>query len=242
VTAGTATSLPKKSSSDPGWKPGFWKWTLIPAATAACAAIAFGIWYTQRDTPEKVEKLLAKSFTEQRPMEFRWPGAEWGPVRVTRGANSPALSRSAALYEAEQILTGKQVDNSSGANWLQAKAEAELLDGQSPQMAIADLNQALAIDPSSTSLNLLLAIAYAQQGNISEDRSSREKALDLFSKVLQQEPANPSALFNRALVYEKIGMKEQAIADLNALLQTEKDRRWADEAQQKLEESIKINK
>jgi tetratricopeptide (TPR) repeat protein len=234
--AGAATSLPKKSSAAGGRKPFLWKWALVPAATAACAAIAFGVWYTQRDTPEKVEKLLAQAYTEKRPMEMRWPGAEWGPVRVTRGASNSALSGSSSLYEAEQILAEKQAANSSNANWLRAKAEAELLDGQSPQAAIADLNQALAMDPSSTSLNLLLGIAYAQEGNVSDDRSSREKALELFSKVLQQEPANPSALFNRALVYEKLGRKEQAIADLNVLLQNEKDSGWADEAQRKIKE------
>jgi tetratricopeptide (TPR) repeat protein len=242
--AGAAPSLPKKSSADGARKPFFWKWALIPGYAAVTAAICLivslgtvGIWYARRDTPEKVEKLLAQAYTEKRPMEFRWPGAEWGPVRVTRGAGNSALSGSSSLYEAEQILAEKHAANSSNANWLRVKAEAELLDGQSPQTPIADLNQALAMAPSSISLNLLLGIAYAQEGNISEDRGSREKALELFSKVLQLEPANPSALFNRALVYEKLGMKDQSIADLNALRQNEKDSGWAYEAKMKLDES-----
>ncbi|HEU4415334.1 MAG TPA: hypothetical protein VFT65_11175, partial [Candidatus Angelobacter sp.] len=61
------------------------RWALVPAAAAAAAAIAVGIWYTQRDTPEKVEKLLAQAYTENRTIEMRWPGAEWDRANVTRG-------------------------------------------------------------------------------------------------------------------------------------------------------------
>ena len=89
ATAAPATdgrSAPQKWFAKPTTerKPFFWKWVLVPASAALVAMAVFSIWYTQRDTPEKVEKLLAQAYTEQRTMEMRWPGAEWGPVRVTR--------------------------------------------------------------------------------------------------------------------------------------------------------------
>jgi hypothetical protein len=52
-------------SASLGRKPFAWRLVLIPAAGAICAAISFGVWYSQRETPEKVEKLLGQAYTEK---------------------------------------------------------------------------------------------------------------------------------------------------------------------------------
>ena len=65
---------------------------LAPAAIAASALIAFGLWFTQRDTPEKVEKLLAQAYTEQRTMEMRIPYAAHADFRQTRSGESASCS------------------------------------------------------------------------------------------------------------------------------------------------------
>ena len=67
------------------WRRFFpWKWIMVPALPAV-ALIAVGIWYLQRDTPEKAEKYPGPGLrTEKRTIEFRWPGAKWSsfdPVR-----------------------------------------------------------------------------------------------------------------------------------------------------------------
>ena len=214
---------------------------LAPAAIAAAALIAFGLWFTQRDTPEKVEKLLAQAYTEQRTMEYRWPGAEWGPVRVTRGSGQSPLSRPTSQLEAEKILAEHQASASKDPNWLTAKAEAELLDNQ-PQLAISDLTQSLSANPGSSNIELMLAIAYAQQGDKSDDRASREKALELLNRILNRiKIADPAARFNRALLYQRLNMPEKAKADWTALARHGVSGRdpsiaqWAKEAQQELE-------
>lgn|GEM_PF-1891338 len=216
---------------------------LVPAAIAASALLAFGLWFTQRDTPEKVEKLLAQAYTEQRTMEYRWPGAEWGPVRVTRGSGQSALSRPTSQLEAETILAEHQASNSAGTSaatfkdpkWLTAKAEAELLDNQ-PQLAITDLTQALSANPASSDIELMLAIAYAQQGDATNDTTSRKKALGLLNKVIaQKNPPDPVALFNRALVFDRLGMTNQAHADRSELSNSGKTGGWSDESKRNLQ-------
>jgi tetratricopeptide (TPR) repeat protein len=202
---------------------------LAPAAIAASALLAFGLWFTQRDTPEKVERLLAQAYTEQRTMEYRWPGAEWGPVRVTRGAGQSHLSRPSSQLEAEKILAEHQGSNSSDPKWLTAKAEAEMLDNE-PQLAIADLTQALATNPGSSNIELMLAIAYAQQGDKLNDNASWEKALEFLDKILRRKTiADPAAMFDRALLHQRLNIPEKAAADWDELLKWEHQPSWKPE-------------
>jgi tetratricopeptide (TPR) repeat protein len=217
----------------PGFGGRSLRWILVPVAVAATALIAFGLWYANHDTPEKVEKLLAQAYTEQRTMEYRWPGAEWGPVRVTRGAGQSHLSRPAVQLEAERILAEHQGSSSSDPKWLAAKAEAELQRGELPA-AIADLAAALAGDPGSSRIQLLLAIAYAQQGDATNNITSRETALEILNKVISKtETPDPAALFNRALVYQRLKLPEKAQTDWNELQRTDNQPLWQDEARQK---------
>ena len=71
------------------WRRFFsWKWIMVPALPAV-ALIAVGIWYLQRDTPEKVAKLEAQAFTEQRTTEMRVPNAAYADFNQS----APATSR-----------------------------------------------------------------------------------------------------------------------------------------------------
>jgi hypothetical protein len=219
-------------------RPGGWslRWILVPAAVAATALIAFGIWYANHDTPEKVEKLLAQAYTEQRTMEYRWPGAEWGPVRVTRGAGQSHLSRPAAQLEAEKILAEHQSGDAADPDWRTAKAEAELLDNN-PEAAIADLNQAAAVNAGSIKSETLLAIAYAQKSDQMDDRTSREKALEILTRLMNRKSNGERRvlLYNRAIVYEHLGQPDKALADRMELAKWENHGAWADEARKKIE-------
>jgi tetratricopeptide (TPR) repeat protein len=210
-------------------RPGGWslRWILVPAAVAATALIAFGLWYANHDTPEKVEKLLAQAYTEQRTMEYRWPGAEWGPVRVTRGAGQSHLPRPAAQLEAERILAEHQGNSSSDPKWLTVKAEAELQKGELPA-AISDLAAALSRDPGSIRIKLLLAIAYAQQGEISGDRASSEQSLVLLDDFQDSQYAN-AARFNRGLVLKQLNLQDKSREEFDSLVHEETQPSWRPE-------------
>jgi hypothetical protein len=229
-------SLPnRKSSAHPGRKAFFWKWAFAPAATAACAAIAFSVWFTQRDTPEKVEKLLAQAYTEQRTMEMRWPGAEWGPMRVTRGPEDSRFTKSANLLKAEQTIRKYRTVDSK--EWVRPAALAEILEDR-PASAIEWLREALVTQPNSSIFKLDLAIAYAQQSAISADPKYRATAIELFNDILKSTPNSQEALFNLALMYTNAAMWGQAVTAWDNYLRVDPGSSWAQEAKQKREFAI----
>jgi tetratricopeptide (TPR) repeat protein len=214
-----------------------WKWIMVPALPAV-ALIAAGFWYFQRDTPEKVEKLLAQAQTEQRTTEMRWPGASWSQYSVQRGTKFEAKSTS--LMQTE-IAVGRQAEKTlQKLAWIRIVAEKEIIAGH-PQNAIPALEQAVRSHPSSVPLLLDLAIAYFGQGEQTRSQESYEKSRDLLSSVLQREPTNTVALFNRALVYERLNAKGKAADDWKTFLKTEKDVRWLVEAQKKLADLSDLN-
>jgi hypothetical protein len=237
VTAGTATSLPKKSSSDPGWKPGFWKWALIPAATAACAAIAFGIWYTQRDTPEKVEKLLAQAYTEKRTMEMRIPYAAHADFKQKRSGESESiLNLPPSLRKSAELIDLQLEKNPDNPTWLLLQARFELLEWNYKQalVALAKIEDTKVID--SPEMSMTRALALYEQAELESERRDQAygEVVNLTGKIIQHTPDDPVALFNRALACEKIYAYECAIADYEHLLKIGPGNGWDQEIQDHL--------
>jgi tetratricopeptide (TPR) repeat protein len=240
----TAREMLKRAiPSPPSPRPIFsWKWIMTPAAAvAACAFLALGIggvWYARRDTPEKIEKLLAQANTEQRTMEMRWPGADWSQYSVQRGtiveAKSTSLMRAEIAVERQTEKTLQEI------GWIRVAAETQVIAGH-PQNAIPALEQAVRSHPGSAPLLLDLAIAYFGQGEQIHSQESYEKSRDLLGSVLQREPTNTVALFNRALVYERLNAKDKAADDWKTFLKTEKDVHWLAEAQKKLTDLSDLN-
>jgi tetratricopeptide (TPR) repeat protein len=231
VTAesGKKSSAGRQVSTAPDRKPISWKWALVPAAAAVVAVAAFSIWYTQRDTPEKVETLLAQAYSEHRTTQMRWPGAEWRQYEGTRGKDGkePPIS----LLEAEHAIEGQSETTQHDAGWIRVAAETKIIAGE-PRKAIPVLEQELRSHPASVPLLLDLATAYFSLA----DQESCAKSRALLDSVLQQEPNNAVALFNRALVLERINDRQKAEEDWNAFLNIEKDPRWLAEAQKHRED------
>jgi hypothetical protein len=235
-TAGTVESGEKPAgklvSTASNRKPFFWKWALVPAAAAVVAVAAFSIWYTQRDTPEKVEMLLTQAYTEQRTMEMRIPGASWGSYSISRGRKDRLKPLS--LLEAEDALGRQSYTSLQKADWIRALAEAYII-GDEPQKAISILEKMARSSRLSNRLQVDLALAYFGQGEQTHDAKSYEKSGELLDSLLQQQPTNVVALFNRALVYERLNAKDKAEEQWKTYLNVEKDPAWSAEAQTRLE-------
>jgi tetratricopeptide (TPR) repeat protein len=212
-------------------KPFFWKWVLVPAAAATVAVAAFSIWYTQRDTPEKVEKLLAQAYTEQRTTEMRWPGARWGEPKETLGA-APA-NKPLSLLKADDAIQRQTPETLRKKEWLHLRAQNEILGGGELLQLIKDLTEATQSQPDST-LMFDSAIANFRMGEVTHERKYYEKSKDVLDEMLASS-RNSSALFDRAVVEQRLNLKDAAIIDLSECLEKETDRKWMDEIQQKIQ-------
>jgi tetratricopeptide (TPR) repeat protein len=223
------------------WRRFFsWKWIMVPAA-AAVALIAVGIWYLQRDTPEKVEKLLAQAYTEQRTMEMRWPGAEWAQrLPQERGG---ATEQPSTLFDAKSSILKNLKKNSEDWRWLHELGAEALLEHHLDE-AVADLRHALRIRPDSTVTMLDLAIAHFQRGKATQNSDDYRQAVELLGKVIEAEPNNIVALFNRAILYEEMSppLYDLAIQDWERYLGLDQKGPWHNEAQNRKSRLEQIKK
>jgi hypothetical protein len=232
--ANVPTTSRANASSTSGAKIFGWpmRRVLAPAAIAASALLAFGLWFTQRDTPEKVEKLLAQAYTEERTMEYRWPGAEWGPVRVTRGANASGSSRPLALLDSEEAISRHA---GVGSSWNRVRGQAEILE-HDPDSAIHHIQNTANGVHQSADLLTKLAIAYSLKAEREKATENRALALNLLDEALKIDPANRAALYNRAFLKENMGLARESEVDWTRLLSEEKDPGWIDETRKRVEE------
>jgi len=215
----------------------FAKWTrwAVPLGAAAAIGVAMLV-YSKNSTPSlsKANDLIAQAYTEQRPIEWRFPGAGYGPVRQQRGGNSnPSYSQMdepPQLLEARILIARGLAHHPQDPGWLQAKARADLFDGQC-QSAIKELQKALQIRFEDASLDLDLATAYFQNASQDAPQEAQQKdyALALLSlnRVLDKEPNNLIALFNRAVVYGRLHRHDEAKTDWLRYLKEDPVGEWS---------------
>jgi cytochrome c-type biogenesis protein CcmH/NrfG len=236
ATDGQSPAQKSSAKSTTERKPFFWKWALVPAiaAVVVLASITFPIYLARRDTPGTVEKLLAQAYTEKRTIEMRWPGAAYSRLTESqRGPNDPKVPQPTALLDAESAIGHALKKNPSNSEWLRLHAQSYILK-HDPSSAITIFTGAQEAGADSPSTILGLAIAHFVQGQDSSDALEYKQAVKLLDKLLERQPENTVALFNRAIVYEHLHMYLEAAADWNALLLHETDEGWRAEAAEHL--------
>lgn len=107
----------------------------------------------------------------------------------TRCLNAPHLSpeQSARIY-----------NNRGGINYLRGLVDR----------AIADVTQALRLDPSLASAHHIRGVAYYNKG-------LTERAIDEFDEAIRLNPSHAGAFSNRGGAYVEMGLIDQAIEDLD---------------------------
>jgi CHAT domain-containing protein len=207
------------------------------AAVAAILLAALTAVILPRIHRSDVGQLLAQAYTQDRTLEMRIPNAAHSAVRQRRSASRESLTvTDDPLLPPRNAIGALCKKAPAGKECILARAQLDLLDRRYQPALIA-----LAGVPSSVeSPEFLLTRALAEfekgesEGGV--DTSSYGQAIEDLSKVLRSEPHNTVALFNRALTYEKLNLRENAIADWRELLKTENDPGWAAEARQRLED------
>jgi hypothetical protein len=236
VKPGKKPSAGRPASSASDRKPFFWKWVLVPATAAVVAVAAFSIWYTQRDTPEKVEALLAQGATEQRKVEMRIPNAKHADFAQTRGESESRLNSPASLSRAAEQISEHLKKDPDDSKWLILSARLDLLDwNYKPALSsLEKISDAHVVE--SPEFLMTRAFALYEKSEVLKENQGYFEAVNLLAKALQNNPNDPVLLFNQAIACEKIHAYECAQGDWNRFLTIEKDPDWISEARKHLQQ------
>ncbi|ABF43245.1 Tetratricopeptide repeat protein [Candidatus Koribacter versatilis Ellin345] len=206
------------------------RWAL-PAATAALAGCGALYWSLEVRPLRHADNLIAAAYTSQRPFDLRLPGAAYGPIRQQRGGATRRLDQP-DLLQAEAELAIQLDKHKTDPDWLRAQARIALLEGD-PSQAVAllePLSQHEGVKPGTM---MDLAIAYIALGDVSTSprrESDYKKGLSLLDRSLTADPASAVALFNRALVLERLQRQPEAAAAWKEYLKVDAESAWAHEA------------
>ena len=181
-----------------------------------------------------VDQLLATAYTERRTLEVRIPGAQHSPLRVERGATDSNLEKPASLLKAEALISEKLQKNPNDPTWLEARARADLLDGNYDS-AVKTLLRARSASSDSAPLLTDLGSAYYMRGQSADRALDYGNAIEALGEALAKSPNDPIALFNRALACEQLFLYSQAVADWEHYLREDPDGEWAQEAREHLD-------
>jgi hypothetical protein len=216
---------------------GSWARWALAGVGALLLALGSGLWIKNfRLSLSSTNQLIAQAYTEQRTVELRFPGASYGQLRQQRGEHISQRERPQALKDAKVQIARRLAQDPKDPNWLQAKARVDLLEGHF-QAAIDTLQQVEAWHPDDSSLKVDLSTAYFERAEPTGQPADYAPALDLLNQVLSNNPNNPVAIFNRAIVYKRQHKYAQAVADWQHYLQVDPSGEWAAEADKWKEEA-----
>lgn len=221
--------------STPWWQ----RWLAVPrlamAGASLLAVVAVGSWAivqwvtVHRNQPAAADRLLARAYTEKRTLELRIAGADYAPLRVSRGPAASFTSRPAALLRAEALIASQLESHPTDPSWLQAQAQADVLEGKY-DAAVEALRRALELEPGSPAILTDLATAYFQRAQQEDRKDDFGAAYEYLSQALRLHPDDPVALFNRAIVAEHEFLYQQALDDWEHYLRVDAGSQWAEEA------------
>jgi CHAT domain-containing protein/tetratricopeptide (TPR) repeat protein len=220
------------------WKS-WWRklfiWPVPAFVVGAILLVAVASWLGFRAFRQpSAAQLLAQAYVEHRTIEMRFFDAQYAPMHVERGAGGSSIDKSQALLKAEALIGENLKKTPNDPLWLQAKAQADLLDGNYDS-SITSLQRALEAWPDASGLQTDLASAYFQRGMSGNRPADYTLAIDLLGQVLQKQPDNKTALFNRAIVFERMFLFGQAVEDWERYLRLDPSGEWSKEASERLE-------
>lgn len=235
----------KKRKAELRWSRKLYRFYL-PATAAAILLIGLGVvaWRVFQNQSEVDKGLIAlqSAYREQRPIEARISGFSYAPMLEQRGGEPKAdyvqLDRAASrLFDA--------VSDNPSADTCHALGKYYLAQRQFDK-AIDQFEAALKFDPQSARVHCDLGAALFERGKARSPDFERGKgveeieefavSLTHLKKALELDSSLLEALFNRALLYEHMGLLGQAESDWRAYLERDPNSKWAEEARQHLTE------
>ena len=212
--------------------PSSWRRPVLFATALLLVAIAVGWMVFRLRTQPSPETMIAQAYAERRTIEMRIAGAAHSQVRIERGSGQSSLERPQALLKAELTIADKLRKSPNDADVLDAKARADLIDGNYAA-AIESLERARETRPNSQALLTDLATAFFLKAESKEEAIDYGQSIEYLSHVLQSNPNDPVALFNRAIAEERLHLFDGAKQDWKHYLEVETDPAWRAEGQQR---------
>jgi len=175
---------------------------------------------------ERGTRALIEAFSKQRLIEPRLSGG------LKCGSFSASSDSSPDVYSdefarAQELISDAFAKNEPGAEL----AYGRLLVSRGEKLREAEkyLHRAVEISSGSSEAHNDLGVCLFQTGKI-------EDAIVEFEAALEKRTEMPEALFNRALCYQRLLLKDAARDDLTRLASVEHDNAWLNEIKQRLNE------
>ncbi len=214
----TAKRLANAGSSSAG----NWRWWA--AAAAVLIAVATGLsWNRLRDL--KVEQELAQAYTDRRPFDFRLPDKGFSPVAQKMGSSSALSVQNRELTKAKADISDLP-ESDPRSKWLWGRAE--VLEGDDDD-AITQL-QHLELPGEESYLDLAVALARRADADPDQRAADWGQALEYVARYLAAHPSSREALYNKALLLERLQHVEDAVAAWDRYLAVDPTGPWAQEA------------
>jgi CHAT domain-containing protein len=208
---------------------------VLPLLIAACAGL--GAWWQFLCGTPADEMMLAlqASYRDARPLEARISGFEYAPFVTLRGGPAGGDKARAPV---ERMLFA-DVDDEPPAGLRRARGSYYLAE-RKYDLAIGELNAALQADEQNAGLHNDLGVALFckglddARGGDASGVEALAQGLAHLNRALAYEPHRHEALFNRALLRQKMMLAERAAQDWRAYLEKDSNSPWAAEARQNL--------
>lgn len=184
-----------------------------------------------------VDQILAKAYADRRTVPLRIPRASYGPLSKRPNFEQSRSELPFSVLDAETRIRKGLTSRDRDPALLRARAEVDLLDWHY-ESALGTLQQVLTLEPNSNEAQVDLSIAYFERGESIARPLDFGAAVESLSRVLSAEPGNREAIFNRAILEERIFAFRAAIRDWKAYLVLDSTSPWADEARYRL---LKLN-
>ncbi|HEX2061124.1 MAG TPA: hypothetical protein VHK90_10310, partial [Thermoanaerobaculia bacterium] len=209
-----------------------WQWWAVAAAAIVIALVTIPLLRTFRASP--AEQLVELAPREVRVLETRLSGGfAWapyrGPVRASEGDID--ASRMKLTGVAGDLVERADREKSPDA---QHDAGVALVLIDQPLQAVARLRDATTRAPNDAKAWSDLAAAHYAVAVQLGRPSAYPEALSAADRALRIDARLPEALFNRALILEKMGLTRDARAAWQRYLEVDSSSQWAAEARSRL--------
>lgn len=211
----------------------------VAATVVITLGIGYGIWalLARQSDVDRGMVALNEAYKKQRLVEARISELGYAPNREVRGGSQPDVDGS-SRDRAERLLLDAAHDNPGSASF-HALGRLYLAERRFDK-AQEQFELALAKDQGNAQLQSDMGAALLELGK-SERLNDAAKSLQYFAQSLEHlnralalNDSLPEALFNRALVYQRMTLMEQAKDSWRKYLEKDSSSPWAEEARRNL--------